>query len=98
MNRKILYLVIVLINISCIREHELIDEKNNNNNPPESFAVKVDSITSESAYLSWVKAKDPENDDVKYDVSLQGKTLLANSDRLELKINNLNEKNIQIYD
>ncbi len=91
MNRKILYLVIVLINISCSREHELIDEKNNNNNPPESFAVKVDSITSESAYLSWVKAKDPENDDVKYDVSLQGKTLLANSDRLELKINNLNE-------
>ncbi len=92
------YLIVILFTCSCTGDRNLTNELDNetpnnpqNNIPPDNFSVKIDSITHESAFLSWDKANDFENDEIKYDVVLNGSTLLMNSTKLELKINNLNE-------
>lgn len=97
MKKIYFYLLLVLLNFSCSGEHEIMDDVNSNNTennqPPTNFIVKVDSVTHESAYLSWEKPTDPENDEIKYDVVLKGNVLLSGSSKLALKLSNLTELN-----
>ncbi len=76
---------------SCSEREEIPTAKVEINEPPSKVNFKIDSISHNSAYISWESATDPENDEVKYSIEIDGQIVLQNSDIKKYKFQNLNE-------
>lgn len=77
--------------VSCSEREEIQTPKVEINEPPSIVKFEIDSISHNSAYIRWDSAIDPENDEVKYSVELEGRTVLQNSDSKSYKFQNLEE-------
>ena len=89
---KYLYLFLFICCLfSCSEREEIPTPQVEINQPPSQVNLKIDSISHNSAYISWDPATDPENDEVKYSIELEGQSVLQNSNKRTYKFNDLDE-------
>lgn len=75
--------------ISCSDREEVPSK--GNNQPPSQVKFKIENISHDSAFISWEKASDPEGDEVKYSIELDGKIIVENSTDINCHLKNLEE-------
>lgn len=93
--KQFYFFCLLFLFTSCNRNGTERDESknqtNSNNKPPSTFTINVDSITDKSAFISWNKATDPENDSIKYDIILDNSLISINNKKFYFKFDKLRE-------
>jgi hypothetical protein len=71
MKVRIFFIALILLS-GCTKKEYIIEELQlpKSNDAPGSFNIKLSDITNTSAFVKWDFAKDPNNDDVKYDIAI----------------------------
>lgn len=89
---KIFYLFVLICCVCSCSEREDVQTKEPEiNQPPSQVNFKIDSVSHNFAYISWEPAVDPENDEVKYSIELNGQKLMENSKERTYRFQNLEE-------
>lgn len=89
---KIFYLFVLICCVfSCTEREDVQTIEPEINQPPSQVNFKIDSVSHNFAYISWEPAVDPENDEVKYSIELNGQKLMENSKERTYRFQNLEE-------
>ncbi|MDQ0476233.1 fibronectin type III domain-containing protein [Chryseobacterium sp. MDT2-18] len=89
---KFLYLFVLICCVfSCSEREDVQTKEPEINQPPSQVNFNIDSVSHNFAYISWEPAVDPENDEVKYSIELNGQKLMENSKERTYRFQNLEE-------
>lgn len=93
MDRKAFTILFLIILAGCTKVEDIyIHEEPSKppvNYPPGSFTVRVNSIKDIGAVISWSKALDPDNKEIRYDVAINDSIIAYNLNAITFEVERL---------